>query len=92
MKFNKYQTTYEIINAVHSKVDIEELREFIAKANPADDPVVAGHLKACKEALRVYDQGLFRRWSTPFLQAMLEECSEIRYKAIYEAELHQRNI
>ena len=94
MKLNKYQTVYDIVNAVCSQRDVEELKKYIAESDtrPSDDDT-ADHLVACKEALSVYEQGFFRRWSTPFLQTKLEECRQqnnVRYASIYEAELRNR--
>jgi len=94
VKLNKYQTVYEIINAVCNQRDIEELKQYIADSDtqPQDNDTAA-YLVACKEALSVYEQGFFRRWSTAFLQTKVDECRQPhndRYAGIYEAEIQSR--
>ena len=93
MKFDKYQSVQEVIDEVKSPSDVEALRAYIAETATSTDEDTVAYLAACRNALHVYEQGFYRRWSTPFLQGKLEECqqqSNTRYAAIYEAEIRGR--
>jgi hypothetical protein len=93
VKFDKYQSVQEVIDEVKSPSDVETLRAYIAETATSTDEDTAGYLAACRNALSVYEQGYYRRWSTPFLQRKLEECRELcntRYATIYEAEIRRR--
>ncbi len=89
---DKYQTVDEIIKSVFSHSDIEELKMYINTCLPEDE-ASAHHLTACKKALAVYEQGFYKRWSTPFLQVKLEECrqqKDARSATVYETEIRSR--
>ena len=53
------------------------------------DEISDCNLSACKAALLIYDERIFRRWSTPYLQFKIEK-GEDRFIDLYKDELQKR--